>query len=84
MPPLRCDLATGEQVVPKSPVAWIIQNILELFPEIVQVNLLLFPGCQVASQGRHVILFRVQGKMLQIARILHSAMDFPSHLKGNE
>lgn len=44
----------------------------------------LFPGCQVASQGRHVILFRIQGKTLQIVRILHSAMDFPSHLKGNE
>ena len=40
---LRCDLATGKQVVPKSPVAWFIQNILELTPEIVEVNLLLFP-----------------------------------------
>ena len=44
----------------------------------------LFPGCQVASQGRHVILFRVQGNTLQIVRILQSAMDFLSHLKGNE
>jgi len=44
----------------------------------------LFPGCQVASQGRHVILFRVQGNTLQIVRILYSAIDFPSHLKGNE
>ena len=43
----------------------------------------LFPGCQIALQGKHVILFRVQGKTLQIVRILHSAMDFPSHLKGN-
>ncbi len=37
-----------------------------------------------SQQGRHVILFRVQGKTLQIVRILHSAMDFPSQLKGNE
>ena len=44
----------------------------------------LFPCCQVASQGRHVILFRAQGKTLHIVRILHTAMDFPSHLKGNE
>ena len=44
----------------------------------------LFPGCQIASQGRHVILFRFQGKTLQIVRTLRSAMDFPSHLKGNE
>ena len=44
----------------------------------------LFTCCQVASQGRHVILFRAQGKTLHIVRILHTAMDFPSHLKGNE
>ena len=44
----------------------------------------LFPCCQVASQGRHVILFRAQGKTLHIVRILHTVMDFPSHLKGNE
>lgn len=40
----------------------------------------LFPGCQLAPQGRHVILFRIQGRSLQIVRILHSAMDFPRHL----
>lgn len=37
----------------------------------------LFPRCQIAAQGRHVILFRVQGTTLQIVRILHSSMDFP-------
>ena len=36
----------------------------------------LFPRCQLAAQGRHVILFRVEGQALQIVRILHSAMDF--------
>jgi toxin ParE1/3/4 len=40
----------------------------------------LFPGCQIAAQGRHVILFRVQGTILQIVRILHSSMDFPRHV----
>ena len=25
----------------------------------------LFPGCQIASQGRHVILFRVQGRLFK-------------------
>jgi toxin ParE1/3/4 len=40
----------------------------------------LFPGCQIAAQGKHVILFRIQGKILQIVRILHSAMDFPRHI----
>ncbi len=40
----------------------------------------LFPGCQLAAQGKHVILFRCNGKALQIVRILHSAMDFRRHL----
>ena len=40
----------------------------------------LFPGCQIAAQGKHVLLFRVRGKTLEIVRILHSAMDFPRHL----
>lgn len=40
----------------------------------------LFPDCQIAAQGKHVILFRVRGTTLQIVRILHSAMDFRRHL----
>ena len=40
----------------------------------------LFPGCQIAAQGRHVILFRIQGATLQIVRILHSSMDFRRHI----
>jgi len=40
----------------------------------------LFPGCQLAPQGKHVILFRVKGKVLQIVRVLHSAMDFQRHI----
>jgi toxin ParE1/3/4 len=40
----------------------------------------LFPGCQIAAQGRHVILFRIQEATLQIVRILHSSMDFRRHI----
>ena len=40
----------------------------------------LFPGCRIASHGRHVILFRLEGSVLQIVRILHSAMDFKRHV----
>ena len=40
----------------------------------------LFPGCRIASQGKHVILFRVEGELLQVVRVLHSAMDFQQHL----
>jgi toxin ParE1/3/4 len=36
----------------------------------------LFQHCQLASEGKHVILFRVEGDALQIVRVLHSAMDF--------
>lgn len=40
----------------------------------------LFPGCQLASEGKHVILFRVNKSTLQVVRVLHSAMDFKRHL----
>lgn len=40
----------------------------------------LFPGCQIAAQGKHVILSRIEGKVIQIVRILHSAMDFKRHV----
>lgn len=40
----------------------------------------LFPGCRIASQGKHVILFRIEGRVLQIVRILHSAMDLKRHM----
>ncbi|WP_035603404.1 type II toxin-antitoxin system RelE/ParE family toxin [Haloferula sp. BvORR071] len=40
----------------------------------------LFPGCRIAAEGRHVILFRENGEVLEIVRILHSAMDFKRHL----
>ena len=39
----------------------------------------LFPGCQIAAQGRHVVLFRIHQSTLQIVRILHSSMDLPRH-----
>lgn len=41
----------------------------------------LFPGCRIAAEGRHVILFRVDHDALQIVRVLHSAMDFKRHVR---
>jgi toxin ParE1/3/4 len=35
----------------------------------------LFPGCRIAAEGKHVILFRAQDGQLEIARVLHAAMD---------
>ena len=40
----------------------------------------LFPGCRIAAEGRHVILFRAGDQALEIVRVLHSAMDFKRHL----
>jgi len=40
----------------------------------------LFPGCRIAARGKHVILFRIKGEVLQIVRVLHSAMDFKRHV----
>jgi len=42
----------------------------------------LFPSCQLATYGKHVILFRIEGEILQIVRVLHSAMDFQRHIPG--
>ena len=44
----------------------------------------LFPGCQIAAQGKHVILLRIEGKVIQVVRILHSAMDFKRHVSNTE
>ena len=43
----------------------------------------LFPGCQIAAEGKHVILFRVNKSTLQVVRVLHGAMDFKRHLKAS-
>jgi toxin ParE1/3/4 len=40
----------------------------------------LFPGCRIAAEGKHVILFRAHDGQLEIARVLHAAMDFKRHL----
>lgn len=40
----------------------------------------LFPGCRIAAEGKHVILFRALDGQLEIARVLHAAMDFKRHL----
>ena len=42
----------------------------------------LFPDCQIAAEGRHVILLRVSKDILQVVRVLHSAMDFNRHLQA--
>ena len=40
----------------------------------------LFPACQIAAEGKHVILFRMHKTTLQVVRVLHGAMDFKRHI----
>jgi toxin ParE1/3/4 len=42
----------------------------------------LFRDCQIAAEGRHVILFRMSKDILQVVRVLHSSMDFNRRLQG--
>lgn len=51
-----------------------------LHPERYRVRPDLFPGCRIAAEGRHVILFRAESENLEIVRVLHAAMDFKRHL----
>jgi plasmid stabilization system protein ParE len=39
----------------------------------------LHPDCRICLAGRHAILFRVKDGRVEIARVLHDAMDFPRH-----
>ncbi|MEX1119756.1 MAG: type II toxin-antitoxin system RelE/ParE family toxin [Terrimicrobiaceae bacterium] len=41
----------------------------------------LFPGCRLVSEGRHVILFRSSPGVLEVVRVLHSAMDFKRQVR---
>ena len=40
----------------------------------------LYPGCRIYFCGRHAILYRVHEGRIEIARVLHDAMDFPKHI----
>ena len=40
----------------------------------------LFPQCQIAKYGRHVILFICEDELLTVVRVLHDAMDFKRHI----
>ncbi len=57
--------ATFERIA-ASPTSW------RLRPE-------LHPDCRICLAGRHAVLFRVKDDRVEIARVLHDAMDFPRH-----
>jgi len=39
----------------------------------------LHPDCRICLADRHAILFRIKDDRIEIARVLHDAMDFPRH-----
>ena len=44
----------------------------------------LFPGCRIAAEGKHVILFRANDDLLEVVRVLHAAMDFKRHVDSED
>lgn len=40
----------------------------------------LFPGCRSFHVGRHLILYRVKGDAVEVARVLYDAMELERHL----
>lgn len=51
-------------------------------PERWRVRSELHPDCRICFAGRHAILFRIEEGVLEIARVLHDAMDYPQHVDG--
>lgn len=43
----------------------------------------LHPGCRICFRGRHAVLYRIHEGRVEIARVLHDAMDFPRHIPGD-
>ena len=40
----------------------------------------LFPGCRSFHVGKHVILYRVKGDVVEVARVLHDSMELDRHI----
>jgi toxin ParE1/3/4 len=52
-------------------------------PERWRLRTELHPGCRICFTGRHAILYRIHEGRVEIARVLHDAMDFPRHIPGD-
>ena len=40
----------------------------------------IFPRCRSFHVGRHVILYRIGGNVVEVARVLHDSMDLDRHI----
>jgi toxin ParE1/3/4 len=63
-------LVTALENIAKSPERWRLRNDLHT-------------GCRVCMSGKHAILYRIRETQVEVARILHGAMDFSRHLPPN-
>lgn len=61
------DIWDAFEKVAKTPECWRLRN-------------KLYPGCRICFTGRHAILYRIHNGRVEIARVLHDAMDFPRHI----
>ncbi len=43
----------------------------------------VYPQCRICFSGRHAVLYRIQGKRVEIGRVLHAAMDFSRHVPSD-
>jgi toxin ParE1/3/4 len=41
----------------------------------------IHPECRICFTGSHAILFRITDQSVEIARVLHDAMDFPRQME---
>lgn len=69
-----------EQVVRYLEAIWEALEKVRANPEGFRLRLDLPEGCRSTRSGRHVIFFAITGTNVEVIRILHAAMDFPSHL----
>ncbi|MBX3743603.1 MAG: type II toxin-antitoxin system RelE/ParE family toxin [Akkermansiaceae bacterium] len=59
---------------------WEALEKIRIHPEAFRLRTDLPGGCRSIRSGRHVIFFAITGTNVEVIRILHGAMDFPSHL----
>lgn len=62
---------------------WAKFNSTRLDPSRYRLRPDLFPGCRIAAEGKHVILFRAGTALLEVVRVLHAAMDFKRRLASD-
>ena len=81
MPIYRILAPTREKLEDSNKKSGISKILYQKFAEILEFPVRwrfredLFPSCQVAAEGRHLILFQINNDILLIVRILHDSMD---------